>query len=230
MGLSRSTYYAAREAAPAEAVLVAEIREITDAFECYGYRRVGAELRHRGQVVNAKKVRRLMRENDLNPRKRRGFAHTTDSDDDGPVFPFVARNLADRRPRPALGRRHHLRRDRTGLRLSLGDPRRLVAAGHRPCARPRPRGPAQRRRPRTGDRAPPPAAGLRLPLRPRRAVRLPGAPRALPPSPTPRFTSEGASVEVWRNGAAAGRALTAKSQSARPGAAGGWVPRGWVSP
>ena len=70
------------------------IREITDAFECYGYRRVGAELRHRGQVVNAKKVRRLMRENDLNPRKRRGFAHTTDSDHDGPVFPFVARNLA----------------------------------------------------------------------------------------------------------------------------------------
>ena len=94
MGLSRSTYYAAREAAPAEAVLVAELREITDAFECYGYRRVGAELRHRGQVVNAKKVRRLMRENDLNPRKRRGFAHTTDSDHDGPVFPFVARNLA----------------------------------------------------------------------------------------------------------------------------------------
>jgi hypothetical protein len=41
---------------------VAEIRAITDAFECYGYRRVGAELRHRGHLVNAKKVRRLMRE------------------------------------------------------------------------------------------------------------------------------------------------------------------------
>jgi len=26
---------------------------ITDEFECYGYRRVGAELRHRGLVVNA---------------------------------------------------------------------------------------------------------------------------------------------------------------------------------
>ncbi len=93
MGLSRSSYYAAREAGPAEAALVAEIREITDAFECYGYRRVGAELRHRGQVVNAKKLRRLMRENDLTPRKRRRFSRTTDSDHDGPIFPFVARDL-----------------------------------------------------------------------------------------------------------------------------------------
>ena len=33
-----------------------------------GYRRVGAELRHRGMVVNSKKVRRLMRELDLQPK------------------------------------------------------------------------------------------------------------------------------------------------------------------
>ena len=93
MGLARSTYYAAG-AAKAEAGLVAEIRAITDEFECYGYRRVGAELRHRGRVVNAKKLRRLMREHELNPRKRRRFSRTTDSDHDGPVFPFVARDLA----------------------------------------------------------------------------------------------------------------------------------------
>ena len=93
MGLSRSTYYAAGKTPP-EDELVAEIRAITDEFECYGYRRVGAELRHRGQVVNAKKVRRLMRENDLNPRARRRFARTTDSAHDGPIFPFVARDLA----------------------------------------------------------------------------------------------------------------------------------------
>ena len=53
------------------------MRAITDEFECYGYRRVGAELRHRGQVVNAKKVRRLMRENDLNPARRRFSARPT---------------------------------------------------------------------------------------------------------------------------------------------------------
>jgi hypothetical protein len=44
-----------------------------------GYRRVGAELRHRGWVVNGKKVRRLMKLHDLNPRRRRRFTKTTDS-------------------------------------------------------------------------------------------------------------------------------------------------------
>ena len=58
-----------------------------------GYRRVGAELRHRGHLVNAKKVRRLMREHDLNPRRRRRFTRTTDSDHDGPIYPFVSRDF-----------------------------------------------------------------------------------------------------------------------------------------
>jgi HTH-like domain len=34
------------------------LKSICDEFETYGYRRVDAELRHRGLVVNAKKVRR----------------------------------------------------------------------------------------------------------------------------------------------------------------------------
>ncbi len=93
MGLSRSTFYAAPEAKPSDAEIVADMRAITDEFECYGYRRVGAELRHRGRVVNAKKVRRLMREHDLNPRRRRRFTRTTDSDHDGPIHPFVARDF-----------------------------------------------------------------------------------------------------------------------------------------
>jgi putative transposase len=93
MGLSRSTFYATPQEKSSDAELVAEIRAITDVFECYGYRRVGAELRHRGHVVNAKKVRRLMREHDLNPRRRRRFTRTTDSDHDGPIYPFVARNF-----------------------------------------------------------------------------------------------------------------------------------------
>jgi transposase InsO family protein len=76
-----------------DARIVAHIRAITDEFECYGYRRVGAELRHRGHSVNAKKVRRLMRKHDLNPRRRRRFTYTTDSDHDGPIYPFVARRL-----------------------------------------------------------------------------------------------------------------------------------------
>lgn len=93
MGLPRSTFYAPPREKPSDGELVAEIRAITDVFECYGYRRVGAELRHRGLVVNAKKVRRLMRDHDLNPRRRRRFTRTTDSAHDGPIFPFVARDF-----------------------------------------------------------------------------------------------------------------------------------------
>lgn len=93
MGLPRSTCYAAPQDKPSDAELVAEIRALTDVFECYGCRRVGAELRHRGHLVNARKVRRLMREHALNPRRRRRFARTTDSDHDGPIFPFVARGF-----------------------------------------------------------------------------------------------------------------------------------------
>lgn len=92
MGLPRSTYYADPKAKPSDEEIVAEMRAITDAFESYGYRRVGAELRHRGHVVNAKKVRRLMREHDLSPRHRRRFTRTTDSDHDAPIYPFVARD------------------------------------------------------------------------------------------------------------------------------------------
>jgi len=93
MGVARSSFYTDPIGRPADAVILAEIRAITDEFEGYGYRRVGAELRHRGVIVNAKKVRRLMKENDLNPRRRRRFVRTTDSDHDGPIFPFVAREF-----------------------------------------------------------------------------------------------------------------------------------------
>jgi putative transposase len=93
MGISRSGFYAEPADRLQDEEIVAEIRTITDEFEGYGYRRVGAELRHRGRVVNAKKVRRLMKENDLNPRRRRRFVRTTDSDHDGPIFPLVARGF-----------------------------------------------------------------------------------------------------------------------------------------
>jgi transposase InsO family protein len=65
---------------------------VCDEFEAYGYRRVGAELRHRGMVVNSKKIRRLMREHDLQPKRRRRFVATTDGDHDNPIFPELARD------------------------------------------------------------------------------------------------------------------------------------------
>ena len=57
MGIARSTFYAEPELAPAEAAIIAEIEAICAISPAYGYRRVGAELRHRGLVVNSKKPR-----------------------------------------------------------------------------------------------------------------------------------------------------------------------------
>src|SRR6516225_8350502 len=93
MGIARSSYYDVRDAGADDATVVAEMKAICDVFETYGYRRVGAELRHRGIVVNAKKVRRLMREHALNPKRRRRFIATTDSDHDYPIFPDLAKTM-----------------------------------------------------------------------------------------------------------------------------------------
>ncbi|WP_371743966.1 IS3 family transposase [Mangrovicoccus sp. HB161399] len=93
MNVARSSFYADPGPRPGDTVIIDEIRAISDEFEGYGYRRVDAELRHRGMVVNSKKVRRLMRENGLNPRRRRRTTRTTDSDHGGPIFPFIAKEF-----------------------------------------------------------------------------------------------------------------------------------------
>lgn len=93
MGISRSSFYAPPVNRSDDTRIVIEMKAIADEFEAYGYRRISAELRHRGLVVNAKKVRRLMRENDLNPRRRRRYVATTDSDHDHPIFPNRAKQL-----------------------------------------------------------------------------------------------------------------------------------------
>jgi putative transposase len=90
MGLARSTFYDAPAMQPSDAEIVARIAAICEEFEAYGYRRVGAELRHQGIVVNSKKIRRLMREHELQPKRRRRYVATTDSDHDAPIFPNLA--------------------------------------------------------------------------------------------------------------------------------------------
>jgi putative transposase len=93
MGLPRSTYYDEPAVAADDTAIVEAIATICNDFETYGYRRVGAALRQAGLVVNHKKVRRLMREHDLQPRMRRRFVATTDSDHDGPIFPNRAMDM-----------------------------------------------------------------------------------------------------------------------------------------
>jgi hypothetical protein len=70
----------------------------------YGYRRVTAELRHQGKLVNSKKVRRVMREHSSSPKQGRRYGATTDSDHDEPLFPNRAGGMA------LDGRGQHLRR------------------------------------------------------------------------------------------------------------------------
>jgi len=92
MGLPRSTYYDAPPVKADDAEIVATITAICNEFEAYGYRRVGAELRHQGIAVNSQKIRRLIREHDLQPKHRRRFVVTTDSGHNGPIFPDLGRD------------------------------------------------------------------------------------------------------------------------------------------
>ena len=54
-GMGRSTFYDTPEGRARDQIIVAEMKTICEEFEAYGYRRVDAELRHRGIVVNAKR-------------------------------------------------------------------------------------------------------------------------------------------------------------------------------
>ena len=90
MGLPRSTSYDAPRVNAGDAEIVAGMQAIPDELETYGYRRVGAALCQQGILVNGKKVRRLIREHDLQPRHRRRDVATTDSAHDSPVLPNLA--------------------------------------------------------------------------------------------------------------------------------------------
>jgi putative transposase len=105
MGLARSTFYDTPLVPLNGDELLARVGAICDEFECYGYRRVGAALRHQGVVVNGKKLRRLMREHGLQPKQRRRYVVTTDSNHAGPIYPDLAKNLVPDRAASSTWRR-----------------------------------------------------------------------------------------------------------------------------
>jgi putative transposase len=98
MRIARSTFYDRPERTVDDTAIVEAMFAVCDVFEFYGYRRVGAALRQQGIIVNHKKIRRLMREHDLQPRIRRRFVATTDSDHDGPIFPNHAKDIVPTGP------------------------------------------------------------------------------------------------------------------------------------
>lgn len=88
LGWPRAGYYrASQPAAEADMSLRSLVQQVALEWPAYGYRRVTAELRRRGQVVNRKRVLRLMREDNLLCLRKRRFVHTTDSDHRLPVYP-----------------------------------------------------------------------------------------------------------------------------------------------
>jgi putative transposase len=59
----------------------------------YGYRRVTAELRKRGLIINRKRVARIMREDNLVAAQPRAFVVTTDSDHELEIYLNLARRM-----------------------------------------------------------------------------------------------------------------------------------------
>jgi len=95
--VSRAGFYRWQHAPPVGDIdldLRDEIQQIALEWPCYGWRRVQAELERRGWVVNHKRVRRIMREDNLLCLRRRKFVvQTTDSNHDCPVYPNLAGSM-----------------------------------------------------------------------------------------------------------------------------------------
>jgi len=92
--VGRAGFYRWRQVPPAtdrDLDLRDEMQRIAVEFPYYGWRRMQKELKDRGWVVNHKRVRRLMQEDNLLCLRRRKFlVVTTDSNHDRPVYPNLA--------------------------------------------------------------------------------------------------------------------------------------------
>jgi putative transposase len=69
------------------------IQRIALEWPSYGWRRITAELRRRGWLVNHKRVYRLMREDNLLCVRKRKFVMTTDSNHGRRVYPNLAKDM-----------------------------------------------------------------------------------------------------------------------------------------
>jgi len=96
VGISRAGYYRfllRGKAQEADMDLRSAIQTIALEWPAYGYRRVHAELRQQGWMVNHKRVLRLMRADNLLCLRRRKFILTTDSNHELPIYPNLAREM-----------------------------------------------------------------------------------------------------------------------------------------
>jgi putative transposase len=101
-GLPRATYYrhlTRRDSKAAECELRDLIQRICLKHVFYGYRRVTATLRRQGMIVNAKKVQRLMREDNLLAQRKTPFLKPPSERPSGfLVVPNLTRGLVPSAP------------------------------------------------------------------------------------------------------------------------------------
>ncbi len=94
--VTRAGFYRWRDSPPAvdgDMDLRDDIQRIAVEFTYYGWRRVTAELRRQGWVVNHKRVKRIMREDNLLCLRKKKFVMTTDSKHSRPIYPNLAAKL-----------------------------------------------------------------------------------------------------------------------------------------
>lgn len=95
--LARSSYYYRSQRAD-DSELRSAVGEEAAEWPAYGYRRITNELRRKGWVVNEKKVRRLMREMNLQVRRKGPRRATTDSRHHLTRYPNLIMGLEITRP------------------------------------------------------------------------------------------------------------------------------------
>jgi putative transposase len=93
MEVARSSFYDVANLDADDTALVERMHAIQEEFPAYGYRRITAQLRAEGAVVNRKRVARLMRLHGMQVHPRRRYMATTDSDHDNPIFPNLAKDM-----------------------------------------------------------------------------------------------------------------------------------------
>src|SRR6266705_5207731 len=94
--VSRSGFYRFDDAEPSpdrDMELRDAIQKIAVEWPSYGRPRITKELRRRGWVVNPKRVRRLLREDNLLCVRKLKFVVTTDSNHGRKIYPNLARSM-----------------------------------------------------------------------------------------------------------------------------------------
>ena len=101
LGIGRTTSYRISgqcESTAWETELRDCMHKIALEMSCYGYRTLTRELNRQNFRVGERRVRRLMREDNLLCLRRRRFIATTDSDHDLQVYPNLAKELVPTAP------------------------------------------------------------------------------------------------------------------------------------